>query len=246
MLTKTRRFAAFISSLAYYAPNVTNLRLHRPINHVESTKSPSREQRALFHTRLRNFTQRCTTVGFDDCVFAREFLAPFASDLHEQRQAATVLTAHGSAAASAHQSAAAAAAQSYRNQVGDLWWPYLRRLHVRNSYMLRRPYTRVSTRSAALMLIHEVLLLAGRAIGHMPALEEVRIRQYVLASGRLETIVVEYKAGSVSASGRRKSPRLKVKGLRPSVPTIEAWKESVRATRGSHLVIELDSSTDDD
>lgn len=96
------------------------------------------------------------------------------------------------------------------------------------------------------MLIHEVLLLAGRAIEHMPALEEVRIRQYVLASGRLETIVAEYKSGEISPSGRKRAPRLTIKGLRPSVPTIEAWKESVRATRGSHLAIDLESSIEDD
>lgn len=221
--------AEFISSLAYYTPFMAHLRLQRPINHVESSKSPSREQRALFHTRLRNFTQRCITVAFDDCVFAREFLAPFANDLHAQRQVATPPSPDG---------------QPYRKLAGDLWWPSLRKLHIRNSYMLRRPYTRVSTRSAALILIHEVLLLVGRAIAHMPALEEARIRQYVLASGRLETISVEYKAGVVNAHGKKMAPRLVVKGLRPSLPTVNAWKESVRATRRSHLVMDLDKSTD--
>lgn len=229
--------AEFISSLAYYAPHMAHLRLHRPINHVDSTKSPSREQRALFHTRLRNFTQRCATVGFDDCVYAREFLAPFASDLSAHKGDMNGNGVNGTLAGHAK------SLQSYRNQAGDLWWPYLRKLHIRNSYMLRRPYLRVSTRSAALMIIHEVLLLAGRAIAHMPALEEVRVRQYVLASGRLETILIEYKAGSGSG-GKKMAPRLKVKGLRPSVPAIDAWRESVRSTKGSHLVIELDNCMD--
>lgn len=121
---------------------------------------------------------------------------------------------------------------------------------MRNSYMLRRPYSRVSSRSAALMLIHEVLLLSGRAIKHMPNVEDVRIKQYVLADGRLETIVLEYhskgRVGKVLPGVRKGAPRLIIDGLRPSVPTLDAWKESVRATRDSHLAIEIDEMTSHD
>jgi hypothetical protein len=246
--------AEFVSNLAIYAPSATNLRLRRPVNHVETHKSPSREQRALFHTRLRNYSQRCQSVTFDDCVFAREFLAPFASDDHQQRQT-TVQTSTGAfvtAGIGAHivKNKDGGSGNGNGGSAQDLCWPHLRKLHIRNSYMLRRPYTRVSSRSAALMLIHEVLLLAGRALKHMPNVETVKIKQYVLADGRLETIVLEYhsqgRVGKMLPGARKGAPRLVIDGLRPSVPTLDAWKASVRETRNSHLVIEIDEMTSHD
>lgn len=227
----------FISSLAYYAPNVTNLRLHRPINHVESHKSPSHEQRSLFHTRLRNFTQRCGTVTFDDCVYAREFFGPFADVDYQQRRMNPLKDSSALTTANIK----ARVEKKVEKTTKELCWPHIRKLHIRNSYMLRRPYTRVSSRSAALKVIHEVLLLAGRAIGHMPEVEHVKIRQYVLSDGRLETIILEYMAGE--SNGGRKGARLVIEGLRPSVPTLDAWKQSVRATRATHLRIDIEGNT---
>lgn len=146
---------------------------------------------------------------FDDCVDAREYFGPFRGD-------------DPNSPAGAH-----------------IYWPRLQRLQIRNSYMLRRPYMRVTGRSTALRHVHEVLLLVGRAVRQMPALVSVRVRQYVLAENGLETTTLHY-----DAEGGRS--RILVEGLRPSPPTLEAWKDSVRSVHGAEPWIHVQTAASRD
>lgn len=187
--------------LSHYAPKVTDLRLRRPMNSYGSQKMPYKEARALFHSLLLQYTQRCTEITFDDCVDIREFLAPF--------------------------------------QEGDgdgdfqhYWWPRLRRLHMRNSYMLRRPYMRVNTRASALKHVHEVVLMLGRAVRFMPSVTNVRVRQYVLTGASLEQIIVQYEADE-------RTSKIFFDGIEPIHSAVEAWKASIWAIRGVELEVNV-------
>jgi hypothetical protein len=62
----------------------------------------------------------------------------------------------------------------------------------------------------------------------MPVVESVRIRQYILTEGQLESISVQY-----TVDGR--SARVKFSGIEPLKATLEAWRASVRERRGMYL-----------
>ncbi|KAI6778382.1 uncharacterized protein J7T54_000500 [Emericellopsis cladophorae] len=191
--------------LELYAPNVTDLRLRRPQNASEPRNKPTRDARALFYNVLASYTRRCTDLTFDDSVDAREFFAPYADESHQESR-----------------------------HIHPGTWRRLERLHIRNSYMLRRPYMRVATRATALQHVHEVLTLVGRALRAMPVVENVRIRQYILTEEGLQTISVRYYF-----DGR--VPMIWFSGIKPVRATLEAWRASVRDRRGAHLRIDVDA-----
>lgn len=187
--------------LSHYTPKITDLRLRRPMNSYGSQKMPYKEARALFHSLLLQYTQRCTDLTFDDCVDIRELLAPFQEGDGD----------------------------------GDLqhyWWPRLRRLHMRNSYMLRRPYMRVNTRASALKHVHEVVLMVGRAVRFMPSVTNVRVRQYVLTGASLEQIIVQYEADE-------RTSKIFFDGIEPIHSAVETWKASIWAIRGVELEVNV-------
>lgn len=196
----------FALGLEHYAPNITDLRLRRPQNASEARSRPPREARALFYNVLAKYTLRCTDLTFDDSVDAREFFAPFAEEPQPGER---------------------------QRHIAD--WRRLEKLHIRNSYMLRRPYMRVSSRATALQHVHEVLTLVGRALRAMPVVESVRIRQYILTEGQLESISVHY-----TVDGR--SARVKFSGIEPLKVTLEAWRASVRERRRVYLRVDAGAS----
>ena len=202
--------------LEHYAAHLSELRLRRPMNLYESPKARSKEARALFYSVLLRYSQRCTSLTFDDCIDARELLGPFRGDTYPD------------------------------SNYARWWWPHLRRLHLRNSYMMRRPYMRVGHRSVALRHVHETLLLVGRAVRCMPWMENMRLRQYILTGGELEQFVVQYEVTTDGSSGEVVTARIDVHGLEPLQSTMEVWKQNVRATRNVELEIRvhLDSSHD--
>jgi len=195
----------FVLGLEFYAPKVTVLRLRRPQNASEPRNKPPRDARALFYNVLARYTRRCTDLTFDDSVDAREFFAPYADESHQEGRHPHPGT-----------------------------WRRLERLHIRNSYMLRRPYMRVATRATALQHVHEVLTLVGRALRAMPVIQNVRIRQYILTEEGLQTISVQYYFDGQVAM-------LRFSGIKPVRATLDVWRASVRDRRGAHLQIDVDA-----
>lgn len=120
----------------------------------------------LFYSTLRQYTQRCVSLTFDDSIDVRGLFSAFKGD--RARLSLRTLP----------------------------WWPRLERLQLRNSYMMRRPYARVHTLASALKNVEEVILLVGRAVRCMPAVKVIRVRQYVLAEGSLEQSTVKYGVDS--------------------------------------------------
>lgn len=95
------------------------------------------------------------------------------------------------------------------------WWPRLRRLHMRNSYMLWRPYMRVNTRASALKHVHQVVLLVGRAVRFTPSVTNIRVRQCVLTGANLERIIFQYEADE-------KTSNIFFDGIKPIHSAVEA------------------------
>jgi hypothetical protein len=212
--------AEFVLGLSHYAPNVTDLRLRRTMKSCGgSQKAPSKEARSLFHTLLLKYSQRCAYLTFDDCVDARLLLSPFRDEPSSSNN-------------NNNNNVDGGEGRSTRRSTSGFWWPRLRRLHIRNSYMMRRPYTRVHSRASALRSVHEVVLLAGRAVRYMPSATNVRVRQYVLAGVGLEQIIVQYEADETTA-------KIYFDGIEPVPSTIEAWKASVWAVRGVELEVNV-------
>ena len=180
---------------------------------IKSDKAHARQSRSLFHSLFRTFTQQCTWLSFDDCVDIKHFLDPFKDG------------AHGS---------------SHGEPGSDEWWPYLFRLEVRYSWMVRRPYLRVSSRANALLQVHEILLLLGRATRRMPSLHHLKLRMYILGEAGLQKIKAVFEV--CDADGTAK---LAITGIEPTLPTVEAWKKSARDGRELELEVTGDAGDGD-
>ncbi|KAI1374859.1 hypothetical protein F4677DRAFT_158922 [Hypoxylon crocopeplum] len=100
------------------------------------------------------------------------------------------------------------------------FWIRLKRLNVRNSYMMKSPYLRVANRIEALASVHGVFLAIGRAACRMPELQFARICQYVLTDGRLEWFVLTYECLVGKAV-------LRARGFVPGKAMLDAWKRSI-------------------
>lgn len=110
------------------------------------------------------------------------------------------------------------------------YWPYLERLHVRNSFLMRRPYMRVKTRAQAVHQIDRIFLLVGRAVRFMPMVNNIKIRLYVYNEGRLEQTNVQYDAWNGGA-------RIRFTGTPPTKASLDAWKTSVTKAQGVELQV---------
>ncbi|KAF4125444.1 hypothetical protein GMORB2_4284 [Geosmithia morbida] len=207
----------FILGLQHCAPNITEFRLRRPMSTFDSPRSSSKWARSLFYSSLLEYTQQCITLKFDDSIDARSLLAYFRDDESGRRR---------------YNDRSAGAGGAGSSSAGP-WWPRLERLQVRNSYMMRRPYTRVRTHASAIKHVHDVVLFVGRALRCMPAAKSIRIRQYILAEGNLEHAVVKY---DIDDAGR---PVVVFQGLQPPQKTVDAWTASVLETRGVDLNVRI-------
>ncbi|KAI0007520.1 hypothetical protein F4779DRAFT_591545 [Xylariaceae sp. FL0662B] len=194
----------FAMSLEPLARNVTSLTLRRPAALPTSSAMPRKQTWSAFYTAMRRFSQQCENFEFDDCIDACEFFAPFMGD----------------------------AAPEISTMSSNPYWDRLKRLRIRNSYMVARPYLRANSRTKALASIQKLLVAVGRALGHMPELRNARICQYLLAEGQLDWSVVTFKC-------RANKAVLDMRGFTPGLPMVDAWKSSI-AGRNVELEIHVD------
>ncbi|KAH8879808.1 hypothetical protein GQ53DRAFT_833852 [Thozetella sp. PMI_491] len=115
------------------------------------------------------------------------------------------------------------------------YWDKLETLSIRNSYLVKRPYMRVSNRAEALTCVFKLLAAVGRAAQFMPNLRKARICQYVLTDDQLEWFILTYKYHRGQAS-------LDFKGLKPSRLTVDLWQASITATRNTPVKLGLSPS----
>ncbi|KAI2471528.1 hypothetical protein F4781DRAFT_420551 [Annulohypoxylon bovei var. microspora] len=200
----------FAMGLEEHAEAVRVLSLHRPSPMLTTSLSPQRQPWSDFYVKMRDFSQQCESFDFDDCIDAIQFFAPFLTG--------------------------PTAEKTLRGQEAPLWMR-LKRLNVRNSYMVKAPYLRVTNRAEALASIHKVLVAVGRAASRMPELSFARVSQYVLIDGQLEWFVLIYECHTGKAV-------LRFKGFVPSKPILGAWKHST-VTKGLEFDVshEQDDST---
>lgn len=145
--------------------------------------------------KMRAFSQQCESFEFDDCIDAMQFFAPFLTGPTAER--------------------------TLRGQEAPMWMR-LKRISVRNSYMVKAPYLRVANRAEALASIHKVLVAIGRATSRMSELAFARVSQYVLTDGQLEWFVLVYERHEGKVD-------LQFKGFVPSKPIFGTWKHSITA-----------------
>ncbi|KAL7623648.1 hypothetical protein AAE478_005200 [Parahypoxylon ruwenzoriense] len=183
----------FAMGLEHDAGTVTVLSLRRPSPMLTPSTPPPRQSCSAFYVQMRAFSQQCESFEFDDCIDATQFFAPFLVGPAEE--------------------------ESSRSQEAPFWMR-LKRLNVRNSYMMKAPYLRVSDRVEALTSVRRVLVAIGRAACRMPDLRFARVCQYVLNDGQLEWFVLIYECHAGKAV-------LRAKGFVPSRTMIDAWRHSV-------------------
>ncbi|KAI0882639.1 uncharacterized protein GGS22DRAFT_169951 [Annulohypoxylon maeteangense] len=183
----------FANGLEEHAETVRVLSLHRPSPMLTASPSPPKQPWSDFYVKMRAFSQQCESFDFDDCIDAMQFFAPF-------------LPGH-------------TAERTLRGQEAPLWMR-LKRLNVRNSYLVKAPYLRVASRAEALASIHKILVAVGRATSRMPGLLFARVSQYILTDGELEWFVIIYECHAGKAVVR-------VRGFVPSKPILGAWRHSV-------------------
>ncbi|KAI1084639.1 hypothetical protein F5B20DRAFT_575959 [Whalleya microplaca] len=194
----------FSISLEPSGGNVTSLILRRPTAFPTSYAMPQKQAWSTFYANMRRFSQQCENFEFDDCIDACEFFAPFMGD----------------------------AAQYISTMSSTPYWDRLKRLRIRNSYMVARPYLRASTRTQALASIQRLPVAIGRALSHMPELQNARICQCLLAEGQLAWFVVTFKCCANKAV-------LDIRGFTAGLPMIDAWRSST-ASRNVELGIHPD------
>ncbi|KAI1453514.1 hypothetical protein F4805DRAFT_365140 [Annulohypoxylon moriforme] len=183
----------FALGLEEHAETVRVLSLHRPTPMLTTSPSPQKQPWSEFYVKMRAFSQQCESFDFDDCIDAMQFFAPFLTGPTAER--------------------------TLRGQEAPLWMR-LKRLNVRNSYLVKAPYLRVATRPEALASIHKILVAVGRATSRMPELMFARVSQYVLTDGELEWFVLIYECHAGKGIVR-------VRGFVPSKPILGAWKHSI-------------------
>ncbi|KAI0830903.1 hypothetical protein F5Y06DRAFT_281782 [Hypoxylon sp. FL0890] len=183
------------TGLGEHAGTVRVLSLRRPSPMLKPAPAPPRQPWSDFYVYMRAFSQQCESFEFDDCIDAVQFFTPFLVGPVSEKPP--------------------------RSQEVPFWMR-LKRLNVRNSYMMKTPYIRVANRIEALASVHKVLIAIGRATCHMPELSFARVCQYVLTDGQLEWFVLTYElhAGQVV---------LRARGFKPSKPLLCAWKHAIAA-----------------
>ncbi|KAK6955048.1 hypothetical protein Daesc_002678 [Daldinia eschscholtzii] len=185
-----------------YAETVRVLSLRRPSPMLVPAPAPPKQPWSAFYAHMRTFSQQCESFEFDDCIDAVQFFTPF-------------LIGPGMADAPKSQEVP--------------FWTRLKKLNIRNSYMMKAPYLRVGNRVEALASVHNVLVAIGRATRRMPELLFARVCQYVLTDGQLEWFVLTYEYHTGKAVAR-------TKGFVPGRLMVNAWKDSA-AAKGIKLVI---------
>ncbi|XDG03549.1 hypothetical protein ABKA04_003164 [Annulohypoxylon sp. FPYF3050] len=183
----------FALGLEEHAETVRVLNLHRPSPMLTTAPSPQKQPWSEFFVKMRAFSQQCESFEFDDCIDAMQFFAPFLTGPTAER--------------------------TLRGQEAPMWMR-LKRISVRNSYMVKAPYLRVANRAEALASIHKVLVAIGRATSRMSELAFARVSQYVLTDGQLEWFVLVYERHEGKVD-------LQFKGFVPSKPILGTWKHSV-------------------
>ncbi|KAI1389132.1 uncharacterized protein F4822DRAFT_405089 [Hypoxylon trugodes] len=198
----------FAMGLDQHGETVRVLSLRRPSPMLTPSPSPPKQPWSDFYVYMRNFSQQCESFEFDDCIDAAQFFAPFL--------------------------VGPATEKSLQGQ--DVpFWIRLKRLNVRNSYMMKAPYLRVANRIEALASVHKVLVAIGRAACRMPDLLFARVCQYVLSDGQLEWFVLTYECYAGKAV-------LRAKGFILGRAMTEAWKHCA-ASKGLGFVVH--NETDD-
>lgn len=187
----------FAAGLEQCAGSVSVLSLRRPSPMITPSTSPPRQPWSSFYDQIRVFSQQCESFEFDDCIDAAQFFHPFLVG-HEVEEPPT-------------------------NQEAPFWMR-LKRLNVRNSYMMKEPYLRVTRRVEALAYVLKVLTAIGRASRRMPELQFARVCQYVLTEDQLEWFVLTYECHAGTAW-------LRVRGFVPGKAMIDAWKLSAAEKR---------------
>ncbi|KAI1441043.1 hypothetical protein F5Y02DRAFT_431537 [Annulohypoxylon stygium] len=185
----------FALGLEDHAESVRVLNLHRPSPMLTTAPSPQKQPWSEFFVKMRAFSQQCESFEFDDCIDAMQFFAPFLTGPTAER--------------------------TLRGQEAPMWMR-LKRISVRNSYMVKAPYLRVANRAEALASIHKVLVAIGRATSRMSELAFARVSQYVLTDGQLEWFVLVYERHEGKVD-------LQFKGFVPSKPIFGTWKHSITA-----------------
>ncbi|KAI1471950.1 uncharacterized protein F4812DRAFT_416144 [Daldinia caldariorum] len=194
-----------------YAETVRVLSLRRPSPMLTPVPAPLKQPWSSFHAHMRAFSQQCESFEFDDCVDAVQFFTPF-------------ILGPGMMPAEA---------APPKSQEAP-FWARLKRLNIRNSYMMKAPYLRVASRVEALASVHNVLVAVGRAARRMPGLLFARVCQYVLTDGQLEWFVLTYEFHSGKAVVR-------TKGFVPGRLMVTAWRDSA-ADKGIKLLIHHDKN----
>ena len=182
---------------------------------------PERGYWCPFYANLLRFGQRFVALVFDDTVDALALFDPFLDDDEEKQdndRALATFPAHSPASLSPGSNRP--------------YWPRLQRLRIRNSYMLKSPYLRAVSRTAALVSANRLVLAIGRAATHMPALEKARVCQCVVGSQGVEWLILTYQFCAGIAT-------LKVRGFIPNRRVLNVWKSSVASTRGVKLKIHM-------
>ncbi|XXG97401.1 methylglyoxal reductase (NADPH-dependent) gre2 [Hypoxylon texense] len=196
------------NSLEQYAETVRVLSLRRPSPMITPSTAPPKQPWSDFYSHLRAFSQQCESFEFDDCIDAAQFFVPF-----------TAGPSSPNGSPKSHEEAAP-------------FWPQLKRLNVRNSYMMKEPYLRVPTRVEALAYVRKVLVAIGRASMRMPELQFARVCQYVLNDGQLEWFVLTYECYAGRAV-------LRLRGFVPGKAMIDAWKHPIAEKRAEfHIHVE--------
>lgn len=178
---------------------------------------PPRQPWSDFHVKIRNFSQQCESFEFDDCIDAAQFFAPFllgGSPTSSQTQTQDQGQDQSESPSQQHRAAL----------LPPPFWSRLKRLNIRNSYMMKEPYLRVASRIEALTSVHSVFVAIGRAAYHMPELQFARVCQYVLNDGRLEWFVLTYECYAGKAT-------LRIRGFAPAQVMVDAWRHSIASKR---------------
>ncbi|KAI1780793.1 hypothetical protein F4818DRAFT_396901 [Hypoxylon cercidicola] len=187
----------FATGLEQCAETVRVLSLRRPSPTIVPSTGPPKQPWSDFYASLRVFSQQCESFEFDDCVDAAQFFTPFiVGPLPNESP----------------------------NSQEVPFWTRLKRLNIRNSYLMKEPYLRVTNRIDALAYVQKVLVAVGRASHRMPELQFARVCQYILADGRLEWFVLTYECYAGRAV-------LRVRGFVPGKVMIGAWRHLVAERR---------------
>ncbi|KAI2616305.1 hypothetical protein GGR54DRAFT_610398 [Hypoxylon sp. NC1633] len=205
----------FALNVESYAPAVRVLSLRRPSPLLVPSPAPPRQPWSGFHNAVRAFSQQCESFEFDDCIDATQFFAPFLTN--NPRSWSTSSESH-----------------SHSYSMEAPFWPHLKRLNVRNSYLMKEPYLRVAGRVEALVSARDVLVAVSRAATRMPELQFARVCQYVLTDGRLEWFILTYERCDGMAV-------LRARGFVPGTAMVSAWRQSV-AGKGLGFDIHVEES----